>query len=113
MLTMAGGVPWALMMFCKAIRPPKVEVSVQEASSMAALGAAAVAYSASRMASPSSPLVPGLEQLLVPLGGAGWTCVKEPPVKLERPKVERKVVQSAVVKTLVSSMTTRSEERRV
>ena len=52
----------------------------QDASSMAALGAAALAHSASRIASPSSPLTPGLLQLLAPLPGAGWTCVKEPEV---------------------------------
>src|SRR5271168_4541079 len=95
----AGGVPLAFNRFCMAIRPPKVDVLLHEASSMAALGAAALAYSASRIASPSSPsgFTPGSVQLFGPLGGAGWICVNEPPVNDERPNVERKVVQSAVV----------------
>src|SRR5712691_5106780 len=53
MLIMGGGA-LALMRFCMAIRPPKVVlVSAQAAISMAALGAEALAHSASRMASAS------------------------------------------------------------
>src|ERR1700691_268423 len=96
MLTIAGGVALSLSRFCSAISPPKDETLLHDANSIAALGAAALAYSASRIASTSSPLVPGLMQLFVPVGGAGCTCVNEPEVKLESPKVERKVVQSAV-----------------
>src|SRR5450631_4314294 len=102
----AGGAVLSFKRFCMAMRPPKVDVLAHEASSMVALGAAALAYSASRIASPSSPFTPGSVQLLVPLGGAGWTCVNEPAVNDERPKVDRNVVQSAVVKTSVSSITT-------
>src|SRR5208282_3937115 len=80
--------------------------SAHEASSMAALGAAALEYSASRIASPSSPFTPGSVQLFVPVGGAGWICVNEPSVYVERPNVDRNVVQSAVLKTSVSSTTT-------
>src|SRR5271155_897693 len=104
MLMIAGGV--LLSRFWMAIRPPKVAVSLQEASSMAALGAAALAYSASRIASPSSPFTPGLLQLFVPLAGAGWICANEPPGYDESPNVERNLVQSAVVWTFVSSTTT-------
>src|SRR5271156_6679680 len=106
MLTIAGGVALSLSKFCSAIKPPKLEPSLHDANSMAALGAAALAYSASRIASTSSPLVPGLVQLFVPVGGAGCTCVNEPEAKFESPRVERKVVQSAVAYTLVSSITT-------
>src|SRR5271165_3069061 len=106
MLTIAGGVPLSFNRFCSAIKPPKVVVSAHDARTMAALGAAALAYSASRIASVSSPLVPGLVQLLGPLGGAGWVCVNVPPVYDERPNTDRNEVQSAVVKTLVSSTTT-------
>ena len=75
MLTIFGGVA-ELRIFCSAIRPPKVvRVSAQEASTMAADGAAALAHSASRMASPSSALVPGLVQLEP---GCSW--VKLPAV---------------------------------
>src|ERR1017187_2909371 len=105
MLTIAGGVLLVLIRFCSAIKPPKVDVSLHEASTMAALGAAALAYSASRIASVSSPFVPGLEQL-EPVGGGGWICVKEPPVYDARPNTERNDVQSAVLKTFVSSTTT-------
>src|ERR1022692_2479475 len=106
MLTIAGGVLLSFNKFCRAIKPPKVAVSLQEASSMAALGAAALAYSASRIASVSSPFVPGLLQLLVPLPGAGWTCVNVDPLNDESPNTERNEVQSAVLNTFVSSTTT-------
>ena len=106
MLTTAGGAVLSFNRFCSAIKPPKVAVSLHEASTIAALGAAALAYSASRIASVSSPFVPGLAQLLVPLGGAGWICVNEPPVNEERPNTERNELQSAVLKTFVSSTTT-------
>src|ERR1017187_644500 len=100
MLTSAGGVPLPFRRFCSAIRPPKVSVSVHEASTMAALGAAALAYSASTIASLSSlppPFPPGAERLLEPLGGGGWICVIEPSAYDERPNTERNDVQSAVV----------------
>src|SRR5580658_1489450 len=107
MLMIAGGVALSFKRFCMAMKPPNVvSVSLHEISSMAALGAAALAYSASMIASPSSGFTPGSVQLLGPLGGAGWTCVNEPPVNDERPNVDRNVVQSAVVKTSVSSTTT-------
>ena len=71
MLTRAGGA-LPFNRFCSAIKPPKVVfVFAHEASSMVALGAAALAHSASRVASASSPFTPGSVQLLVPLGGAG------------------------------------------
>ncbi len=102
MLMMAGGMLLALMRFCIAIRPPKVVVvSLQEASWIAALGAAALAHSASSVASPSlPPTTPGLVQL------PGWTWVNEPPAYFDRPSAVRKVVQSEVLYTFVSSMTT-------
>src|SRR6516162_1720207 len=108
MLMIAGGWLLALIRFSKAIRPPNVvAVSAQVAISMAALGAAALDHSASRIASASFPATtPGLLQLLVPLGGAGYATEKEPDVKLERPRVERKVFQSTALYTSVSSITT-------
>ena len=50
----------------------------------------------SSVASSSSPLAPGLVQLFVGLL-AGWTCAREPRVYPERPRTERKVVQSEVL----------------
>src|ERR1035438_4733728 len=97
MLTSAGGGLLSFRRFCSAIRPPKVPVSTHEASTMAALGAAALAYSASMIASLSSPSAPGSEHLFEPLGGAGWICVNEPSVYDERPNTERNDAQSAVV----------------
>ena|SRR5437764_338159 len=96
---MAGGWLFALMRFCMAIKPPKVlEVSAQVAMRMAAPGAAAVAHSASRMASPSFPPTnPGLAQF------PGCTVLSEPE-KDERPNVERNVFQSDVLKRFVFSM---------
>src|SRR5271169_1763258 len=109
MLMIAGGVPLSFNKFTKAINAPNVASvfpSLHEARTIAALGAAALAYSASRIASKSSPFALGLEQLFVPLGGAGWTCVNEPPVNDESPNTLRKLVQSAVEKTFESSTTT-------
>jgi len=82
MLMMAGGWLLALIRFCTAIRPPNVgPVSAQVAITMAAFGAAALAHSASRIASASlGAMTPGEVQLLAPLGGAGCTVVKEPEV---------------------------------
>src|ERR1035441_2371005 len=94
MLTNAGGALLAFRMFCSAVNPPKVDVFAHEANSMAALGAAALAYSASRVASASSPFTFGSIQLLGPFAGAGCTCVSDPPVYDERPKTDRNVVQS-------------------
>jgi hypothetical protein len=50
-----------------ASNPPKVAVSAQVATSIVALGAMALATSASMSASLSSPFVPGSVQLLLPL----------------------------------------------
>src|SRR5258708_1279940 len=92
----AGGLA-PLIRFWIAIRPPKVPPeSAQLATTIAALGAAALAYSASRISSPTSVFGPGAVQLFVPVGGAGWTVFNEAPVNADRPKVERNVVQSAV-----------------
>jgi hypothetical protein len=71
MLTIAGGVPDSLIRFCSAIKPPKlVLVSAHDASSIAALGAAALAHSTSIAASPSSALTFGLVQV-PPVPGVG------------------------------------------
>ena len=82
MLMIEGGGAAALIRFWIAIRPPKVVlVSAQAAISMAALGAEALAHSASRMASASlGTMIPGAPQLLPGCAGGagGWTCVKEP-----------------------------------
>src|ERR1700756_846316 len=82
-----------------AIKPPKVvDVSAHVAITMAALGAAAVAHSASRMASPSfPPTKPGLAQF------PGCTVLREPE-KDERPNVEWNVFQSDGLKRFVFSM---------
>src|ERR1700687_5900731 len=77
MLMIEGGGVLALMRFWMAIRPPKVVlVSAQAAISMAALGADALAHSASRMASASlGATTPGAAQLFPGCegsrGGAG------------------------------------------
>jgi len=72
------------------MNPPKIVVSVHEASSIAALGAAALDHSASRIASLSwAASTPGSVQLQVPPSqvvegslppGAGWTCGRVPLV---------------------------------
>src|SRR5260221_14197565 len=95
MLMMAGGGVLPLIKFCIAMRPPNVVcVSAHAAISMAAPGAAALAHSASRMASASfGATTPGAPQLLVPLDGAGGTRVKEAELWPERPKAERKLLQ--------------------
>src|SRR5262250_3135526 len=106
----AGGGVLALIKFCMAMSPPNVKpvvpVSAQVAITIAAPGAAALAHSASRIASASlGETTPGLAQLFVPEEG-GYTTVKEPDVYPDKPKVERKVSQSLVLNTSVSSMTT-------
>src|SRR5580693_3778861 len=108
MLTIAGGPLLALIRFWRAMRPPNVvAVSAQAAISMAALGAAALAHSASRIASASlGATTPGARQLFVPLEGAGCTDVKEAEVYVERPNVDRNLVQSEAAKTSVSSIST-------
>src|SRR5262245_31463669 len=105
MLTMEGGA-LLLIRFCKAMRPPKVVlVSAQAAICMDALGAAALAHSASRIASASfGAKTPGGLQLFMPLEGAGCTEEKEAPEYADRPRTERKVFQSFEVKTSVSSI---------
>jgi hypothetical protein len=99
MLTIAGGVSDSLIRFCNAMNPPKLLVSAHEASSIAALGAAALAHSTSMAASPSSLLTPGSVQVPAPpmpkVPGTGWTCVKEPAgYALARPNVDRNLFQS-------------------
>src|SRR5713101_1151849 len=110
MLMMAGGGVAALIRFWMAIRPPKVVVvSAQAAISMAALGAEALAHSASKMASASSgAMTPGAPQLLEGCegGAGGCTCVNEAEVNPARPRVERKVLQSEALNTSVSSIST-------
>src|SRR5271155_372323 len=98
MLIIAGGVALALRIFCRAMKPPKlVVVSEQDAISMAAFGAPALAHSTSRVSSPEALAAPGSVQLFVGVLG-GWTCVSEPEgYAAVNPKVERKVFQSAVV----------------
>src|SRR5260370_36586673 len=73
MLMMEGGGVLALMRFWRAIKPPKVVVvPAQAAITMAALGAEALAHSASRMASAlSGKKVPGAPQLLAGFWGGG------------------------------------------
>jgi hypothetical protein len=71
MLTMAGTEPPLVSIFCSAIKPPKVVVFAHEASSIAALGAAALAHSTSMAASASSPVTPGSVQV-PPAPGAGF-----------------------------------------
>src|SRR5580658_3291887 len=103
MLTIGGGLT-LLTRFCRAIRPPKVVlVSLHDASSIAALGAAALDHCASSSASISSPFTPGSAHELLPLG---CTCMKLPPVNADNPNFERNLVQSATSKTSVSSITT-------
>src|SRR5229473_8700172 len=109
MLMIAGGGLLALMRFWMAIRPPKVVVvSAHAAISIAALGAAALAHSASRMASASlGATTPGAPQLLACGAGAGGcTCVNEAEPYPDRPKVWRKLLQSEARKTSVSSIST-------
>src|SRR5580658_3153412 len=106
MLTIGGGVA-SFTRFCPAIVKPDVTiVSAQAATTMAAPGAAALAHSASMIASSSSELTPGSEQLVAPLGGAGCTVVSDPEVYCESPNALRNVVQSAMVNKSLSSMTT-------
>src|SRR5262249_39852064 len=102
-LMMAGGLD-PLIKFWMAIKVPKVVVFLQAAITIAALGAAALAHSASRPASISSGFTPGSTQLVGPEGGAGWAVFNEPPVKPDRPKFDRKVVQSLVAKRSLSSI---------
>src|SRR5580658_2999990 len=105
MLKIAGGEA-SFTRFSSAIYKPDVAiVSAQAATTMAAPGAADVDHSVSRIASPSSELTPGSEQLLAPLAGAGCTVVSEPEVYCESPKTLRNVFQSAAVYKSVSSMT--------
>src|SRR5580658_1627149 len=97
MFIIVAGLLGALMRLTSASRPPKVvAVSPQEATSMAALGDAALAYSASRVASRESPLKPGSRQLLTP-EDLGLTVARLPPVYLVRPNVVRKLVQSELL----------------
>src|SRR5580700_6331836 len=105
MLTVPGRVLAELSSFSSAIRPPNVVlVSAHDSSWMAALGAAALAYSTSSSASSSLPETTfGSVQLFLPLEGAGCSCVKEPELKPDSPNSDRNVDQSAVEKTSLSS----------
>jgi len=101
-----GGGAGILIKFCTAIKPPNVVVLRQEASTIFALGAAALDHSASRMASSSAPFVPGGTQLLI-APEDGWICVKEANgYAVARPKTFRKLCQSARLNTSVDSITT-------
>src|SRR5580658_2142278 len=71
---MEGGLAEAVR-FSRARRPPNVVVSSQTASTIDALGAMALAISASRSASPSAPLGPGSVQAFGPVG---WLVVTVP-----------------------------------
>src|SRR5262249_4348367 len=110
MLMMASGPALALIKFWIAMRPPKVVlVSAQAAITIAALGAEALAHSASRIASASlGAKTPGAPQLLEGWdgGAGGWTCVNEADVYPSSPKVERNLLQSPALKTSVSSIRT-------
>src|SRR5262249_45873064 len=110
MLMMASGPALALIKFWIAMRPPKVVlVSLHEAISIAALGAEALAHSASRIASASlGAITPGAAQLLEGCadGAGGWTWVNEAEVYPDSPNVERKVLQSAALKTSQASLST-------
>ena len=74
----------ALIRFCIAINPPKVApLSAHAAISIAALGADALAHSASIMASASfGAMTPGSAQLLPGSegGAGGWTWANEAEV---------------------------------
>jgi hypothetical protein len=77
---MEGGA-LALIIFCVAIKTPGVvAVSAHVTTSIFAAGAAALAHSASSVASSSSPFAPGSEQLEVPCGGAGLMVLYDPAV---------------------------------
>src|SRR3984957_13772896 len=102
-MTAGGLLP--LIRFCIAINPPNVtSVLSQEARIIAAPGAAALAHSASRIASESSEFTPGSEQLFAPFP-AGCAVVNDPEVYCESPKALRKLVQSVPLYKLVSSTT--------
>src|SRR5208283_5125695 len=92
----------------RAIRPPKVVLVLEQAARMmAALGAAADAYSTSIVASPSSVVVPGAVQLFVPVAGAGdsWVSVAK-GYRRAKPNSLRNVVQSPSEYRYVSSIRT-------
>src|SRR5271157_5909910 len=98
MLMIAGGRPLGLpRRFCIAMKMPKfVLLSAHEASTIAALGAAALAHSTSIAASKSAGFTPGSAQEFQ--GTCGCICVRVPCGKFcARPKVVRNVYQSSVV----------------
>src|ERR1700722_20496890 len=102
-MTEGGLLP--LIRFCMAIIPPNVtSVLSQEATMIAAPGAAALAHSASRIASESSEFTPGSEQLLAPLPD-GCAVVSDPDEYCVSPNSLRKFVQSVPLYKLVSSTT--------
>src|SRR5260370_4559269 len=107
MLMMEGGGVLALMRFWRAIKPPKVVVvPAQAAITMAALGAEALAHSASRMASAlSGKKVPGAPQLLAGVAGGagGGACVEGAEVEAERGKALGGGLQSEELETSESS----------
>src|SRR5579871_1627437 len=97
MLTMCGGLAPSRR-FCTAMRPPNVALVLSQAARrMAAPGAAALAPSASRIASLSSLFTPGAAQLLAPLDGAGCTVDSEPVLYADNPNSLRKVTQSVLL----------------
>src|SRR5215470_15126440 len=103
MLMIDGGALLPLIKFCIAMRPPKVVcVSAQAAITIAALGAAALAHSASKIASASlGAITPGAPQLLPggDGGAGGWICANEAELYPSSPNVERNVLQSDALKT--------------
>src|SRR5262244_755489 len=105
MLTIDGGA-LLLIRFCSAINPPKVVVvSLHAAIWTFALGAAALAHSASRIASASfGATTPGGTQLFEPLVGAGCTEENVAPEYADNPSTLRKVFQSFWLNTSVSSI---------
>src|SRR5580698_115746 len=105
MLTIDGGADLPLSRFWMAINPPNVVVSAQDASSIVAFGAAALAHCTSSEASSLSPFSPGSMQLW-DLAVSGCTWVNFPLVKLVSPKVWRKVSQSDELASASSTTTT-------
>ena len=98
MLMIAGGVCCSLTRFWMAIKPPKVVlVLAQDASSMAAPGAAALAHSASRIASPSSRVDAGIGAVVGAAGRRRVDLRERARGVAGKPERLRKVVQSAVL----------------
>src|SRR5580704_14454358 len=105
LITLGGEAPSRRLLI--AISGPQLNsVSAQAARMIAALGAAALDHSASMIASASaSGTTPGAPQLFTPLADGGWIWLTVPPSNASRPNLLRKVVQSSVVETSLSSTT--------